>query len=436
MVIAINKCIHIAEYIEQSTDGVRKMLSYALAIAVAISSFVLFLTAFFMSDIHRKDDFLWSGVGLFYALVLWFCARNITGAVLLGQASASILLVCFVWQTLKLRKAVAHPERAVAINNFSVLRAFNGLLKRSKKPATTATPLEEPADVVTESKIAIPQTTSAEAKSPASDRASSQTIDNKRGAFGKIFGNKKKATVTNTKLNEVLEEEVKTKTTTPQDKVVTPPTDLKGNLESKTDTVDESLVEKPESKDKQEPKTAANVSPSEQIKEKATPTEASKTIEDKTTDTSNVELPVETKPQTSIVEQPNMTDIVEDNSKPETEIVATETTVQPEVVTTETVKAEQPETLVEDIVKDDSEPETKTLTTETVESKANKSNFDSLETVEVAEVLEALPEDSSQKRNSDRSNIIEVTTTDIEEVTKAKQPESDSPADSKPDRQD
>ena len=388
-----------------------------------------------MSDIHRKDDFLWSGVGLFYALVLWFCARNITGAVLLGQASASILLVCFVWQTLKLRKAVAHPERAVAINNFSVLRAFNGLLKRSKKPATTATPLEEPADVVTESKIAIPQTTSAEAKSPASDRSSGQKTKNKRGAFGKIFGKKQKATVTNTKLDEILEEEVTTKTATPQDKIaVTPPTD-------KTDTVAESSLKKPESKNKQKPETAANVSPSEQIKAKAIPTEASKTIdnkiiENKTTDTSDVELPVETKPQTSIVEQPNTSNIVKDNLESETEIVAAETTVKPEVVTTETSIVEQPETLVEDIVKDNLEPETEILATETIKPKADRSSFDSLETVEVAEVLEALPEDSSQPRNNDRSNIIEVTTTDIEEVTKAEQPELDLQDDSQPDRED
>ncbi|MEM7761539.1 MAG: Ycf66 family protein, partial [Cyanobacteria bacterium P01_A01_bin.40] len=54
------------------------MLSYALAIAIAISSLGLFLTAFLMSDLHRQDDFLWSGVGLFYALVLWYCAQNIT----------------------------------------------------------------------------------------------------------------------------------------------------------------------------------------------------------------------------------------------------------------------------------------------------------------------------------------------------------------------
>lgn len=136
------------------------MLSYALAIAVTISSLLLFLTAFVMSDIHRRDDFLWSGVGLFYAAVLWFCARNITGAVLLGQTAATVLSITFTWQTLKLRKALANPERATEISNFSILRQVNSLLKRNRpkvqpttQTQTSKTPIVEK---VTESEIAIP----------------------------------------------------------------------------------------------------------------------------------------------------------------------------------------------------------------------------------------------------------------------------------------
>jgi hypothetical protein len=50
------------------------MLAYILAIAVAVSSLALYLAAFFLPEVHRKNDFIWSGVGLFYALVLWVCA--------------------------------------------------------------------------------------------------------------------------------------------------------------------------------------------------------------------------------------------------------------------------------------------------------------------------------------------------------------------------
>ena len=247
-------CINAAEYIEQSTDGVRKMLSYALAIAVALSSFVLFLTAFFMSDIHRKDDFLWSAMGLFYALVLWFCARNITGAVLLGQASAAVLLISFTWQTLKLRKAVANPEKAIAINNFSVLQAINGFLSRGKKnkpqvTATTTPSVKEAPDVVTESEIAIPQTTSTKAKSSTSSIPSQKT--SRGGGFGKMFGKKKEVAITNTKLDEVLDRKPAIETEVPAESKIKaadipPQVSTPDNQKTEPDTVKSSPEKPPE----------------------------------------------------------------------------------------------------------------------------------------------------------------------------------------------
>lgn len=136
------------------------MLSYALAIAVAISSLILFSTAFVMSKIHRKDDFLWSGVGLFYALVLWYCAKNITGTVLLGQAAATVLIVSYSWQTIKLRRAIANPVQATETKNFSVVQSINGLWQRGKaKIQPSAKPIEKaPKFKVTEQDIAIPET--------------------------------------------------------------------------------------------------------------------------------------------------------------------------------------------------------------------------------------------------------------------------------------
>ena len=101
------------------------MLPYALAIAVSLSSLVLFLTAFLMPKIHRQDDFLWSGVGLFYALVLWFCATKISGAVLLGQLAAVALLGSYTWQVITLRKAIANPEEQNIAESFSIT-AFLG----------------------------------------------------------------------------------------------------------------------------------------------------------------------------------------------------------------------------------------------------------------------------------------------------------------------
>jgi FtsZ-interacting cell division protein ZipA len=107
------------------------MLPYALAIAVGLSSSILFLTAFFFRDIHRQDDFFWSGVGLFYALVLWFCATSVTGAILLGQLAIVALLTAYFWQMFKLRKAIANPEKKESLDSFSVVGFLQNLFKRS-----------------------------------------------------------------------------------------------------------------------------------------------------------------------------------------------------------------------------------------------------------------------------------------------------------------
>lgn len=79
------------------------MLTYLLAIGVGLGSFTLYMAAFFFPEIHRKYDLIWSGVGLFYALVLWVCAGRLTGGVLLGQMAATALMGWFGWQTLELR---------------------------------------------------------------------------------------------------------------------------------------------------------------------------------------------------------------------------------------------------------------------------------------------------------------------------------------------
>lgn len=419
------------------------MLSYALAIAVALSSFVLFLTAFFMSDIHRQDDFLWSAVGLFYALVLWFCARNITGAVLLGQASASILLISFTWQTLKLRKAVANPEQATEIAGFSILQTANGLLKRKKsktKPPVENKPQvkdsQNSSDVVTESEIAIPQTTSDEEKSkeksPTVNTDEAQKKESKASPLGKIFGKKKKkAGITDTKLNQILDEpevvelevvappQPDVENTSPQP-VDNNKEEIKSQTEPQTEpqtTVPSSAETPPEVQDHEQQeaeetveKVATEVT-TEVTAAKSEELDSSEEIEKTTTETENkseIEQLLETNPPEEAVDSPN------------------EST--PEKITE---KVEPPP--VEAETKTDSTPteteETESKETEIIDPKANTSSIDSLETVEVAEVLEALPEDSLNKTNRDRSDIIEVTATDIPEENESNQSNPDSSSD-------
>jgi hypothetical protein len=80
------------------------MLAYVLALVVGLGSLAIYIAAFFFPEIHRKNDFIWSGVGLFYALVLWVFAPRISGGLLLGHVASVALLVWFGWQTLSLRR--------------------------------------------------------------------------------------------------------------------------------------------------------------------------------------------------------------------------------------------------------------------------------------------------------------------------------------------
>ena len=101
------------------------MLTYLLALVVGLGSFGLYLSAFWFPSIYRKYDLNWSGVGLFYALVLWVCAGRITGGVLVGQLASVAMLGWFVWQTLDLRwRQLPIAERPLALetaNSFAAV---------------------------------------------------------------------------------------------------------------------------------------------------------------------------------------------------------------------------------------------------------------------------------------------------------------------------
>ncbi len=92
------------------------MLAKILALAVGFGSLALYIVAFFFPEVHRKNDFIWSGIGLFYALVLWFCAGRITGAVLLGQMAGVALFGWFGWQTMTLRRLVTSVAEQTKIS--------------------------------------------------------------------------------------------------------------------------------------------------------------------------------------------------------------------------------------------------------------------------------------------------------------------------------
>ena len=80
------------------------MLAYLLALVVGIGSMTFYLSAFILPEVHRRSDFFWSGVGLFYALVLWACAGQMGGALLVGPTASVALLLGLGYQTLGLRR--------------------------------------------------------------------------------------------------------------------------------------------------------------------------------------------------------------------------------------------------------------------------------------------------------------------------------------------
>ena len=117
------------------------MSAYILAIIIAITSIILYLSAFLSPGLHRQDDFLWSGIGLFYALVLWVCAERITGGILLGQSAAVILVVSFGWQTVRLRRVIADPENKIDLAGFSIISWIKSRLGGKKD--TISSPARE-----------------------------------------------------------------------------------------------------------------------------------------------------------------------------------------------------------------------------------------------------------------------------------------------------
>ncbi|MCC3431544.1 MAG: hypothetical protein JGK08_16360 [Microcoleus sp. PH2017_04_SCI_O_A] len=116
------------------------MLAYILALAVGLGSFSIYMAAFFFPEVHRKSDFTWSGVGLFYALILWTCAGRITGALLLGQMAGVALLGWFAWETLTLRRQVTPVAQQTPIPQAANLAGamggpLSGLFGKKPEPA-------------------------------------------------------------------------------------------------------------------------------------------------------------------------------------------------------------------------------------------------------------------------------------------------------------
>ncbi|HIK38828.1 MAG: Ycf66 family protein [Geminocystis sp.] len=204
------------------------MLAYFLAVVVAILSLWLFFTAWTEKEIHRQDDFLWSGLGLFYALILWICAGRITGAVLLGQWAVVAILTSFFWENRQLRKAIVAQS---SLGGFSLLKflftkreislSSFGFGKKKKiqqvsTPSPTVTPEEEkptgqPVETTTTTAIPAVTTTTGEVEKPTATPTTSETATTEKTET--TVTTKTESETTTDTVQNVTTEEVETATT-------------------------------------------------------------------------------------------------------------------------------------------------------------------------------------------------------------------------------
>ncbi len=116
------------------------MLAHGLAIAVWAGSLTLYGAAFFFPEVHRRHDFLLSGVGAFYGLVLWFTAVQTSPTELLGHIASVGLLGWLGWQTLTLRRKRTPLDRQTPLTKDS-WPAFGQQLQQLGLELLRATPL-------------------------------------------------------------------------------------------------------------------------------------------------------------------------------------------------------------------------------------------------------------------------------------------------------
>lgn len=363
------------------------MLAYLLAIAVGLGSFALYVAAFFFPEIHRKDDFLWSGVGLFYALVLWVCAGRITGGVLLGQVAGISLLGWFVWETVVLRRAIARPEeRTENLQNFSLTEAISNQLgkissigRKKPKPQVktdeTAATISPEAETSVTAVLETPVETEKEESTPEIETTTEAVLESSVESLKEESPAEEIEIPTQETLENLLEAEIEESTEEEDDDMETViegyiPTPVEDktekNLTPQTETVAEAIATPQEKITTQKKKGFLG-----NIVDKLTSPFRKKKTEPKTTtepvvaSLSNVDLETASS-DTEIVHEAEISQNIEDvATEVESETVAIKVTplVEIQVIETKTETETQPEITLEETAAE-LEPESKAENTE------------------------------------------------------------------------
>lgn len=99
------------------------MLNDLLGWAVGLESLGLYFAGFLLPEVRRKNDAIWSGVGLIYALSILASGGRGTGGSFVGQLASAVLLGWFGWQVLQQRRQLASISAQTSIPD-SVQGAF------------------------------------------------------------------------------------------------------------------------------------------------------------------------------------------------------------------------------------------------------------------------------------------------------------------------
>ncbi|MGA1475597.1 MAG: Ycf66 family protein, partial [Prochlorothrix sp.] len=91
------------------------LIVQGLALVVALASGVLYLLGLLVPVMGRSGDVLWSGLALFYGLVLWFGGGQFQGVALAGQMVSVALLLGLGAQVLRLRWAEVPEKQKILI---------------------------------------------------------------------------------------------------------------------------------------------------------------------------------------------------------------------------------------------------------------------------------------------------------------------------------
>jgi hypothetical protein len=144
------------------------------------------MSAFFLPEVHRRHDILWSGVGMFYALALWIYGDRISGGLLVAQTAGVLLILWQGWQVLKLRRQITPEAQRTELPNGAknldevVSQQTEAIASKVRpKTATTVATAAPSATTATEAK---PQA------APATEPEPACTLEENRAAFDERNG--------------------------------------------------------------------------------------------------------------------------------------------------------------------------------------------------------------------------------------------------------